>query len=257
VYVGNLPDDIREREIEDLFYKYGRIRDLVIKGGRSGPPFAFITFEDARDADDAVYGRNNYMFDRRPLRVEHPKSARPGPGDAAKRRGDFRIIVSGIPEGGSWQDLKDFCRAGGCGNVAFADVKNGEGVAEFNSEAEMERAIKSLDDTKFKGHKGEDAYVRVSQEGGAPPGKSGGSGGGGGGGRSKSRSRSRSRSKSPGAAKARSKSPAAARGGSRSRSRSPARGGSRSRSRSPARARSRSRSKSPAKEEKPADAGDA
>jgi RNA recognition motif-containing protein len=30
VYVGNLPVDIRERELEDLFYKYGRIRDIDI-----------------------------------------------------------------------------------------------------------------------------------------------------------------------------------------------------------------------------------
>ena len=29
--VGNLPMDIRERDVEDLFYKYGRIRDIDLK----------------------------------------------------------------------------------------------------------------------------------------------------------------------------------------------------------------------------------
>lgn len=29
--LGNLPMDIRERDVEDLFYKYGRIRDVDIK----------------------------------------------------------------------------------------------------------------------------------------------------------------------------------------------------------------------------------
>ena len=29
--VGNLPLDIRARDIEDLFYKYGRIRDIEVK----------------------------------------------------------------------------------------------------------------------------------------------------------------------------------------------------------------------------------
>ena len=31
LYVGNLPLDVREGEVEDLFGKYGRIRDLAIK----------------------------------------------------------------------------------------------------------------------------------------------------------------------------------------------------------------------------------
>lgn len=31
IYVGNLPMDVRERELDDLFYKYGRIRDIEIK----------------------------------------------------------------------------------------------------------------------------------------------------------------------------------------------------------------------------------
>jgi hypothetical protein len=30
VYCGNLPDDVREGEVEDLFYKYGRIRVCLL-----------------------------------------------------------------------------------------------------------------------------------------------------------------------------------------------------------------------------------
>lgn len=47
VYIGNLPPDVRESEIEDLFYKYGRIRSVTLKG-RRGPPFAFVEFDDPR-----------------------------------------------------------------------------------------------------------------------------------------------------------------------------------------------------------------
>ena len=57
LYVGNLPLDIREREIDDLFYKYGRIVDIDIKAGARAPAFAFISFDDSRDADDAIRGR--------------------------------------------------------------------------------------------------------------------------------------------------------------------------------------------------------
>lgn len=48
IYVGNLPPDIRSKDIEDLFYKYGSIRDIDLKNRRGGPPFAFVQFEDPR-----------------------------------------------------------------------------------------------------------------------------------------------------------------------------------------------------------------
>ena len=49
VYVGNLPSDIRSRDLEDIFYKYGKIVDVDLHN-RRGPPFAFVEFEDARYA---------------------------------------------------------------------------------------------------------------------------------------------------------------------------------------------------------------
>jgi len=48
VYVGNLPDDVRERDIDDLFHKYGRIRAVDIKTPSRPPPFAFVEFSDRR-----------------------------------------------------------------------------------------------------------------------------------------------------------------------------------------------------------------
>ena len=47
VYVGNLPPDVREKDLEDLFDKYGKITFLDLKN-RKGPPFAFLEFEDPR-----------------------------------------------------------------------------------------------------------------------------------------------------------------------------------------------------------------
>ena len=47
VYVGNLPGDIRSRDLEDIFYKYGKIVDVDLHD-RRGPPFAFVEFEDPR-----------------------------------------------------------------------------------------------------------------------------------------------------------------------------------------------------------------
>ena len=49
VYVGNLPDYVRSRDLEDVFYKYGKIVDIDIHSTRSGgAPFAFVLFDDDR-----------------------------------------------------------------------------------------------------------------------------------------------------------------------------------------------------------------
>lgn len=49
IYVGNLPSDVRDRDVEDLFQKYGKIRMIDIKGSAArGPLFAFIEFDDPR-----------------------------------------------------------------------------------------------------------------------------------------------------------------------------------------------------------------
>lgn len=47
IYVGNLPPDIRTKDIQDLFHKYGKVSFVDLKN-RRGPPFAFVEFEDSR-----------------------------------------------------------------------------------------------------------------------------------------------------------------------------------------------------------------
>lgn len=93
IYVGNLPPDIRTKDIEDLFYKFGKIAYIDLKN-RRGPPFAFVEFEDpryfvklnllhcldnfkwnARDAEDAVHARDGYDYDGYRLRVEFPRGS--------------------------------------------------------------------------------------------------------------------------------------------------------------------------------------
>jgi len=50
IYVGHLPVDCCRRDIDDLFYKYGKISDIDLKNRRAGSPFAFVNFEDYRYA---------------------------------------------------------------------------------------------------------------------------------------------------------------------------------------------------------------
>jgi RNA recognition motif-containing protein len=48
VYVGNYdPRRVRESDLKDAFRRFGKIREVIIKQG-----FAFIGFEELRDAED-------------------------------------------------------------------------------------------------------------------------------------------------------------------------------------------------------------
>ncbi|KAK7491457.1 hypothetical protein BaRGS_00017286 [Batillaria attramentaria] len=52
VYVGDLGYGTTKEELEEKFSKYGPLRSVWI--ARKPPGFAFVEFEDARDAEDAV-----------------------------------------------------------------------------------------------------------------------------------------------------------------------------------------------------------
>ncbi|OMO58855.1 hypothetical protein CCACVL1_25307 [Corchorus capsularis] len=70
LYVGNLPGDVRKRQVKGLFYKYGRIAHIDLKIRPRGPcNYAFIEFEDALDAAVAISDRDGYNFGGYTLRV--------------------------------------------------------------------------------------------------------------------------------------------------------------------------------------------
>ena len=52
VYVGDLPRDASEKEIERAFSYYGPLKSVWVARNPAG--FAFVEFEDERDAEDAV-----------------------------------------------------------------------------------------------------------------------------------------------------------------------------------------------------------
>ncbi|RLN99871.1 hypothetical protein DYB28_009250 [Aphanomyces astaci] len=160
VYVGNLPMDVRTRELDDLFYKYGRIRDIDIKQPSRPPAFAFVEFEHSRDADDAIRGRDGYQFDGQRLRVERTNGGGGGRGDRDRGgdkgfgrnlmgSGKYAVDVTGLPESAAWQDVKDFFRK--AGDVIFAKVdKKGVGFVEFTNKEDMLRAVSKFDDVEEK-----------------------------------------------------------------------------------------------------------
>ena len=219
--------------------------------------YAFVEFDDYRDAEDAVYDLHgtDFMGDR--VTVEVAKGTPHGrdkdrwgsggggrSGRGARSRGrdrrgggrggdrpvwldkygpptrtDYRVIVENLSSRVSWQDLKDFMRS--AGEVTYADAhknRKNEGVVEFARYEDVQNAIDKLDDSELNGRR-----IKIVDDS------------------SKKRKSSRSRSRSR---RSRSRSRSRSRRG-RSRSGSDRRSRSRSRrDESPKKERSRSKSRS-------------
>lgn len=256
IFIGNLDFGADRRDLDDLFYRYGKIVFVDCKRG-----FGFVEFDDPRDAEDAVRGEDGKDFKGRKLRVEISKPRRRdydnrdyrdrgdrydryndrgggrygdrdggrygdrGGGRYNDRRGSrydrpprreppkkspHRVLLEGLPNYCSWQELKDFFRP--AAEATFTKTfRNGDGIAEFGSKEDMEAVLEKLNDTDYKGGR---VSIRVDPDAGNNSDDGG----------RRRRSHSRSRSRSP----------------RRSRSRSPRRG---SRSHSPKDRRSRSNSR--------------
>ncbi|KAJ2508724.1 Serine/arginine-rich splicing factor 6, partial [Coemansia sp. RSA 1939] len=90
LYVGRLPRDVRERDLERLFRGYGEIRDICLMTG-----FGFVEFRDRRDADDVMHDFNNRDFMGERLVIE------PARADRNRERGGGGFGRRDDPRGGS------------------------------------------------------------------------------------------------------------------------------------------------------------
>ena len=165
LYIGNLPSDIQERELEDMFYKFGRILRIEIKRVARPPLYAFVTFANSVDAKDAQQSRNGIDFDGKRLRVELSKerddrstTRHPGLGVGMfqpRVHKTYQVRVSGLSNKISWQDLKDFGRGISNGKkeghlrIVHSDVyhNNGTGILEYETRQDAIRAVTELNQT--------------------------------------------------------------------------------------------------------------
>ena len=231
LYIGNLPSDIQERELEDMFYKFGRILRIEIKRVARPPLYAFVTFANSVDAKDAQQSRNGIDFDGKRLRVELSKerddrstTRHPGLGVGMfqpRVHKTYQVRVSGLSNKISWQDLKDFGRGISNGKkeghlrIVHSDVyhNNGTGILEYETRQDAIRAVTELNQTVIVNPYDSTCVVTLvlgfeddgnEREDGERRRRSGGGGGGSGGTRRRdddrhsrrrhdSRSRSRSR----------------------------------------------------------------
>jgi len=81
LFVGRLSPETRTRDLEDLFYKYGKITRCDVKRGG----FGFVEFEDKRDAEDAIRELDGTTLLGRHIAVEWAKGPRRGSDSSSSR----------------------------------------------------------------------------------------------------------------------------------------------------------------------------
>eukprot|EP00730_Choanoeca_flexa_P002891 TRINITY_DN11220_c0_g1_i7.p1 TRINITY_DN11220_c0_g1~~TRINITY_DN11220_c0_g1_i7.p1 ORF type:complete len:189 (+),score=23.18 TRINITY_DN11220_c0_g1_i7:93-659(+) len=78
VWVGGLPDDAEKEELDRAFSEFGRLNNVWV--ARRPPGFAFVFFEDQRDAQDAVDKMDGSELFGRRIKVEISHGGRRGGG---------------------------------------------------------------------------------------------------------------------------------------------------------------------------------
>jgi RNA recognition motif-containing protein len=90
VYIGDLGSGGSKHEIEQEFRKFGPLKSVWV--ARNPPGFAFVEFEDPRDAEDSVYEMDGRYVCGVRIRVELAKpSSIPG---FKNRKGPRPNVVS-------------------------------------------------------------------------------------------------------------------------------------------------------------------
>ena len=74
LFVGRLSRDVKTKDLEELFGKYGKLVRCDIKGS-----FGFVSFDDERDAEDALDKCNGKDLLGSRINVEWAKGSRGGP----------------------------------------------------------------------------------------------------------------------------------------------------------------------------------
>jgi len=157
LYLGNLPRDVTKEDIQEHFKTHGagNITEVKLMNG-----FGFVEYDDPLDARDVVPAFHGTMLKDSRLTVQFARGTRPRNDfqqpdrtHPRPRRTAFRMQLTGLAEGTSWQDLKDFARRSGL-DVVYSEVgreRDGRGFVEFETAADLKTAVEKLDNQEFKG----------------------------------------------------------------------------------------------------------
>jgi len=86
LHVGDLTEDVRKADLEEVFMKYGPLKEIWLAS--YAPYYAFVVYRDRRDAQDACESADGSRIAGRRIRVSLAKPRRKGPRERFVPRGD-------------------------------------------------------------------------------------------------------------------------------------------------------------------------
>ncbi|MBN3321432.1 NUCL protein, partial [Atractosteus spatula] len=183
--VNNLAYSATEESLQSTFEKAVAVRVPQNNGRAKG--YAFIDFENAEDAKEALEMHNNTDIEGRTIRLEYSKLAQKSDGGRGSSGPTKTLFVRGLSEDTTDQTLKDSFE----GSVAARIVTDkdgsskGFGFVDFDSEQDCKAAKEAMEDCEIDGSRVTLDYAKPKGEGqrGGGRGGFGGFGGRGGGGR--------------------------------------------------------------------------
>jgi cold-inducible RNA-binding protein len=105
LYVGNLPFNTTENELQELFSQAGAVQEVTLMQDKftgKSRGFAFVTMGSEQDAQNAISKLNGHTMEGRPLTVNEarPREPRPAGGGGRGYGGGYGGGGYGRREGG-------------------------------------------------------------------------------------------------------------------------------------------------------------
>ncbi|KAI9180147.1 hypothetical protein LWI28_001725 [Acer negundo] len=149
VFVGNFEYETRQSDLERLFSKYGRVERVDMKSG-----FAFVYFEDDRDAADAIRGVDNtpFGYDRRRLSVEWARGERGRVREGSKSTTNQRptktlFVINFDTIRTREHDIKRHFEP--CGNVVHVRIRRNFAFVQFETQEDATKALDATNRSKL------------------------------------------------------------------------------------------------------------
>lgn len=143
LFVGQLPPQVTEQDLNDYFVKFGEITDVFLPHASNKPRrIAFVTFAEKTSLYQALAEKEAQILgETATLTQAVPKGAPPPAGSRREESNNSRVFLNGLPNGTTNDALKAFFSAFGQVKDVFYKQPNSYGFVTFETEAEMFAAL--------------------------------------------------------------------------------------------------------------------
>jgi polyadenylate-binding protein len=168
LYVGNIPRTVNNDELQKIFEEHGAVEKVEVMydkySGRSRR-FAFVTMKTTEDVNAAIEKLNGTEVGGREVKVNVTEKPLSNPEFSVVQEESpfidtaFKVYVGNLSKTATAEKLKTFFSEKGkvvsvkISRVPGTSKSSGFGFVSFDSEEDVDSAVKSFNNTLFEGQK--------------------------------------------------------------------------------------------------------